>query len=72
MPYLSFTLSFSLQKIKRTSDVGDILVGKTDYEEQRNLLLKDYAAQIDSIVSQNLKNESKNTPDVNIYTFQIL
>lgn len=58
-----------LSKIKRTSDEGDILEGKLNYEEQRNLLLKDYAAQIDSIVSQNIKNESKNTPEVNIYTF---
>ena len=54
------------------TDEGLLIEGKICYEDSRNLLLKDYAAQIDSIVSQNIKNENKNTPQVNIFTFQIL
>lgn len=34
--------------------------------------MQTYAAQIDSIISQNLKNDTKNNPDQNIICFSLI
>ncbi|EAR90267.2 hypothetical protein TTHERM_00357140 (macronuclear) [Tetrahymena thermophila SB210] len=70
-PGMQILMNF-LAKIKKMTGDGEMITGKINYEEQRNLLLKDYPAQIDSVVSQNIKNESENTPEVNIFTFQLM
>ncbi|KAL4473927.1 hypothetical protein ABPG74_022791 [Tetrahymena malaccensis] len=70
-PGMQILMNF-LSKIKKMTGEGEMITGKINYEEQRNLLLKDYSAQIYSVVSQNIKNESENTPEVNIFTFQLM
>ena len=79
MPILSsnffknfFNVFFSQKRFKYYSEDGDVHEGKIDYEENTSCILKQFAAQLDSVLSANLNKYLESHPEVTNLTLKLL
>jgi hypothetical protein len=60
------------RKLKRINENGALIRGALQYEKNDySFLLTQFAAQVDSVISQTLKNEEKNHPDINFLAYEL-
>lgn len=56
--------------MKKYNENGDLAKGEI-YHPDQNLILHQFAVQIDAVISINFKNEATNSPDINLQSFKL-